>query len=101
MRGRERDALDDHLAVDRARDLDAAVLEAGHGPRALPGRVVADVLGLGEEVGEGAGIELGLEELAAVEELLAGRVERAVQDGEELEGSGREEVLVAACCGCI
>ena len=57
------------------------------------------MLGLGEEVGEGAGVKLGLEELAAVEELLAGRVEGAVQDGEELEGGGREEVLVAACEG--
>lgn len=55
------------------------------------------MLGLLEEVREGTGVELSLEELAAVEELLAGRVERAVQDGEELERGGREDLLVAAC----
>ena len=78
-------ALDDHLSVDRTGDLDAPVFEAGHGPRTLPRRVISDVLGLFEEVGEGPGVELSLEELTAVQERLAGRVERAVEHDEELE----------------
>jgi hypothetical protein len=92
-----RDSLEDHLAVGRARDLNAAVFEARHGPGTLPGRVIADVLGLLEEVGEGAGVVLGLLEDAAVQESLAGRVEGAVQDGEELERGRSEDLLVTAC----
>lgn len=90
-------APDDHLPRDGAGDLDAPVLEAGLGRGTLPGGVIADVLRLFEKVGECAGVELGLLELAAVEERLAGRVEVAVQDGEELERGGGEDLLVAAC----
>ena len=55
------------------------------------------MLGFLEEVGEGAGVVLGLLEDAAVQESLAGRVEGAVQDGEELERGRREDLLVTAC----
>lgn len=55
------------------------------------------MLRLLEEVGEGAGIVAGLFEDATVQEGLAGRVEGAVQDGEELEGGRGQDVLVAAC----
>ena len=78
--------VDDHLAVGRARDLDAAVDEARGGGGALPCRVVADVLGLGQEVGEGALVQLGLADLAALEEGLAGWVEGALEQGEEGQG---------------
>ena len=50
--------VDDHLAVGRAGDLDAAVLKVGGDRRDLP-VAVADVLRLGQEIGQRAGIEDG------------------------------------------
>ena len=49
----------------------------------LPCIVLADVLGLWEEVEEVALVELGLPDLATLEKLLAPRVESTVQDSEE------------------
>lgn len=86
--------VDHHLAVGGARDLDAAVDEARGGRRALPCGVLADVLGLGEEVGERALVELGLADLAALEEGLAGAVEGALQEGEEGEGLGGQDLAL-------
>lgn len=86
--------VDNHLAVGRAGNLDAAVDKAGGGRRALPGGILADVLGLGEEVGQDAAVQLGLAELAALEEGLAGAVEGAVQEGQEGQGLGRQDLLV-------
>lgn len=109
-------ALDHHLAVDRAGDLDATVAkarrwqcqpgrpvdlrarstrllakEADINPAltrrsGLPGRVIADPLGLRNEVGQGAAVELGLVQGAALEQLAPGRLEVAVKGREELEG---------------
>lgn len=44
------------------------------------------MLGLGQEVGQVAAVDLGLLVDAALQESLAGRVEGAVQDGEEGAG---------------
>jgi len=77
------EGVDDHLAVDGARDLDAAVDEARGRGRALPDNAVADVLGLGQEVGQDAAVELGLADHALLEQFLAAGVEGAVQQGEE------------------
>jgi hypothetical protein len=63
----------------------------------LPRRIVPDVLSLFEEVRKSTSVELSLEELATVQERLAGRVEVAVEDGEELEGGGGEDLSVATC----
>ena len=72
------------LRVDRAGDLDAAALQRRRHRRDLP-VAVADRRGLGEEVGALAGVEplgaLG----AGREQLLAARLEGAVQLGDELE----------------
>lgn len=78
--------IDNHLAVGRAGDLNAAVDQAGSRAGALPGVIVADVLGLGQEVGQVAAVDLGLLVDTALQESLAGRVEGAVQDGEEGAG---------------
>jgi hypothetical protein len=86
--------IDDHLAVRRARDLDAAVDQARGRRRAFPCWVIADVLGLWQKVREGALVELSLAEPAALEEGLAGRVERALQQREESKGLGRQDLAL-------
>lgn len=86
--------VDHHLPVRRARDLDAAVHEARGGRRALPRGVLADVPGLWQEVGQGTLVELGLAELSPLEEVLACGVEGAVEEGDEGEGLGRQDLLV-------
>jgi hypothetical protein len=86
--------IDDHLAVDGARDLDAAVAQAGRRRSAAPGAVGANVGRLGEEVGQGAGVELRLAQHAVVEQLVAALVEGAVQQREELACLGRENLLL-------
>lgn len=78
--------IHDHLPVRRPRDLDPPVNQAGRRWGTLPGGIVADVLGLGQEVWEGALVELGLADLAALQQLLASVVERTVQQGKESEG---------------
>jgi hypothetical protein len=77
------EGVDDHLAVDGAGDLDAAVDQARGRKRALPDIALADVLGLGQKIGQDAAVELGLADHAALEELLAAGVEGAVQQREE------------------
>jgi hypothetical protein len=77
------EGVDDHLAVDGAGDLDAAVDQARGRKRALPDIALADVLGLGQKIGQDAAVELGLADHAALKELLAAGVEGAVQQREE------------------
>ena len=43
--------VDDHLAVDRAGDLDAAVMQIGWDRRDPPGIVIADMFGLARKSG--------------------------------------------------
>lgn len=87
-------ALDDHFPVRGTGNLNPPVLKSRHRPRTLPRRIVPDVLGLLEEVRKSTRVELSLEELATVQERFAGRVEVAVEDGEELEGGGGEDLSV-------
>jgi hypothetical protein len=77
--------VDDHLAVDRPGDLDAAVLQVGrcggHAPVAL-----ADLPGAGQEVERLARGDARAALAARVEELAPARLEALVQPGEEGEG---------------
>ena len=63
--------VDDHLAVDGARDLDAAVEQIVRNGRNRPFGV-ADVGGFGKEVGQLAGVDLLLAGAAAAQKLLRG-----------------------------
>ena len=85
--------VDDHLAVDRTRDLDAAVLDVGRDRRAGP-VAFADRARLGQEVGQLAGVELGLPRGAPREELVAPSAERALQLGHERHRLGRQDLRV-------
>lgn len=86
------ESVDDHLAVGGTGDLDAAVDETGSGRRTLPCGVLTDVLGLGEEVGEDTAVDLGLAELTALEEVLASLVEGTVEEGDEGESLGSQDL---------
>ena len=82
------EGVDDHLAVDGAGDLDAAVEEVLRERGDLP-YGFADGGGFGEEVGLFAGVEAGLAGDAGCKELFAARVEGAVQlddEGRALRG---------------
>ena len=61
--------VDDHLAVDRAGDLDAAVQEVGRDRRDLP-VALAECSRLGQEIGQLAGVEALLALLAPLEQAL-------------------------------
>jgi len=52
------------------------------------------VFGLGQEIREHSLVELGLSDGSTLEELLAGRVEGAVQEGEEGNGIFAQDLLV-------
>jgi hypothetical protein len=54
------------------------------------------VLSLLEEIGKSARIELSLKKLTTVEKRFASRVERAVENDEELEGFLGEDLLMSA-----
>ena len=88
------EGVDDHLRVDRPGDLDAAALQRRRHRRDLP-VAGADVGGLGEEVGTLAGVEPLGALVARREQLLAARVEVAVQPGDELERGPRQDGLEA------
>ncbi len=83
--------VDHHLAVDGACDLDAPVPEIGRRRRHLPVGVAN-----GQQLGQGAGVELGLPLAASLEELEPRRVQLAVELGDELERFRAENVRV---CG--
>jgi hypothetical protein len=90
--------VDDHLAVDRAGDLDAAIEQhLGHG-RARP-VAGAYVGGLGEEVGELAAVELSLSLGTLGEELFHARPERAHEIGDEFERFRRQDERLARASG--
>ena len=74
--------VDDHLRVDRAGDLDAAVLQGRRDRRDGP-VAFADRPGVGAEVRQHPGIELGLAGDTGGEALAAGRLEQAMQVGEQ------------------
>ena len=92
--------VDDHLAVHGARDLHAAVLQVVRQRGDLPRRVVADVLGLGQEVRALARLECALAGGTGREQLLAPVVELALEAGyerqrlrgEDLRHLGRDDL---------
>jgi hypothetical protein len=49
---------------------------------------------LGEEVRQDAAVQLGLAQLAALQEVLAGRVEGALEEGEEGQGLRRQDLAL-------
>jgi len=83
--------IDDHLAVDGARDLDAAVDQAGRGRGAAPRRVGAHGLRVRQKIRQLAGVEPLLARLAGGEQGEAAAVEAAVEGGEEAEGVRGED----------
>ncbi len=86
--------VDDHLPVDGAGDLDAAVLEVGrqrgHGEARL-----AHGARLGQEVRALAGVEAALTLATALDELVATPREVAHEGADEVEGVRGEDGLVA------
>ena len=65
----------------------------------LPGRVIADPLGLRDKVGQGTSVERCLVQRAALEQLATGRLEVAVQRREELEGCAKSARAYLCVCG--
>jgi hypothetical protein len=96
--------VDDHLALDRPGDLDAAILQRGRYRRDLPVRL-ADRTRFGQEVRQPACIERALAFGAPREQGAAGRIEAPVQRGQECQRCGRQDRLVggvgpaAGLCG--
>ena len=86
--------VDGHLAIGRPGDLHPAVHQPGRRVGDPPRLVLADVLGLGEEVQRAAGGEIGVAGPRGVEQLAAPAVERAVQRRQQLERLGREHLVV-------
>ncbi len=84
--------VDDHLAVDRAGELDAAVEQVLRN-LADPPVAGADVGGLGQEVGPLAGVEAGLPLGAGLEQLEPAGVEAAMQVRDEAEGFRGQHLL--------
>ena len=83
------EGVDDHLAVGRAGDLDAAIEQVGRGGRDFPGRI-SDFGGLRDEIGIGARIDAALAGAAGFQQLAAARFEAPGQVRQEGQGLGRE-----------
>ena len=90
--------VDDHLAIGRAGDLDAAIEQVGRDRRHAP-IAVAHGLGLSEEVGALAGVEALLARRPRRQQLQPPRVELAMQLGEESQRLGRQQLGGAAFDG--
>ena len=86
--------VDHHLPVDRAGDLDAAVLQLGRDRRDAP-VALADVLRLGQEVGQLAVAQPLRPLVPRVEQLAPPRAEPALELGEELDCVVGEDALGA------
>ena len=84
--------VDGHLRVGGTGDLRAPVPQPGCRVGDLPGVVLADRLGLGEEVEGAADRELVVPRLAQLEEGEPSFVELAVQRAEEVDGLGGEDL---------
>ena len=85
--------IDHHLPVDRAGNLQSSVLKTRSRRWTPPCVVLTDVLGVGKEVEGGALVELGLADLATLEQSLAAGIEGAVEDGEEDGGFLAQDLL--------
>ena len=84
--------VDDHLAIDRPGDLDAAVEQIRRDARDLP-LAVADLLGLLEEARQLALVDLLLALDPQLQQLLADRRVLADQLGDELQRLRRQDFL--------
>jgi hypothetical protein len=82
--------VDDHLAIDRAGDLDAAVAQVGRQRRHLP-VAAAHVPGFAQEVRQPAPVQVSLQARPPGQQLAAPAVEGPVQGGDEVERLGGEE----------
>ena len=95
--------IDDHLAVDRARDLYPAVEQIVRNRRNRPFGL-ADVGGFGKEIGKLAGVDLLLAGPAAGQKLLAAGFKLARQLGQERarfrSKNSRLNVTAEGCGGC-
>ena len=85
--------IDDHLAIDGAGDLDAAVLEVTRDRRDAP-VALANLFRIGKEVRQFAGVEALLALLAFGEQLFASRIEFALQRSDELQRRRCEDLLI-------
>ena len=90
--------VDHHLAVDRPRDLDAALAEVGGRLGDAPVRV-ADGARLRQEVRQLTGPEPVPALGAGGEQLAAGRIELALEGGDEVERLGRQDLGRSSCRG--
>ena len=85
--------IDDHLAVNRAGDLNPAIQQIGRNRRNRP-IAFADMLGLGKEIGQFAGIKALLAHHARLEQCLACRIETLMQIDQKSECRRRQYFLV-------
>lgn len=85
--------VDDHLSVSGAGDLNSSVNKTGSRGGSLPSGVLSDVLGLGEEVGELAGVDSSLSSNSSSKELVSSGIEGSVQGGDESKSLLGEDVL--------
>jgi hypothetical protein len=86
--------IDNHLAVGWAGDLDTPVDETWRWWCALPRIVLADVLGLWEEVEKVTLVELSLSDYSALKQCLPALIECAVEERKEDTGVLAEDVTV-------
>lgn len=85
-------SIDDHLPVGRTGDLNPSVNETRRWWCALPCIVLADVLGLWEEIWNVALVELSLANHAALKECFSGAIESAVEQCKENSGLFGEDL---------
>jgi hypothetical protein len=86
--------VDDHLALDGAGDLHAAVEEVGRERRHAP-VARADVRGLGEEIPVGGGLQGRGARAAPLQQRVDAGAELSHQAGDEGQRLGRQHLLVA------
>ena len=87
------EGIDDHLAIDRASDLDTAVLRRSAGAGAHPPVIFSDLARLLKEAGEFPAVEPQLARFPPLQQLETTGVESAMQHGQELDGIGSDDLL--------
>ena len=85
--------IDDHLAVDRSGDLDAAIHDVGRDRCAGP-VAFADRTRLGEEIRQGSRVEFSLAPRPACQQFRASATECALQLGRERDGFGCQDLRI-------
>ena len=84
--------IDDHLAIHGSCNLDSAICKTGSWGCTTPGDIITDSLGLWQEIGQNAAINLLLAENTLLQKSLASRVESTMQDSNELKSLGGENL---------